>query len=353
MSRKISRSFINGRTGAGTAGQGIKVEWDSTNDGELHWLDVSESSLEAVVDGDIAVYSGVFNSYVDTMDYITITSTGNATDFGNMTVGKDSCATTANGGNGRGLHFMGRLSGGTETNIIEYITINTPGNATDFGDCSSATYNASACSNGINDRGVVSLGIITDGNDSNVLEYVTISSTGNATDFGDMTVLCSYGGGTSNGINDRGIILRGNSTGGGVTFNNHIEYITISSTGNSTDFGDLTEAKHGLSGTTSNGTSDRAVVGGGVNSSAKVNVIEYFTISSTGNATDFGDLSNTHKYVGAASNGTGDRAVWSGGFDATVNVMEYVTISSTGNATDFGDSTASGMSQGVSNAGGN
>ena len=43
MSRKISHSLINGRTGAGTAGQGIKVEWADTNDGELHWMDVDES----------------------------------------------------------------------------------------------------------------------------------------------------------------------------------------------------------------------------------------------------------------------------------------------------------------------
>ena len=60
MSRKISRSFINGRTGAGTAGQGLKVEWDSTNDGELHWKDVDESSLEVtpVWYGDRGIFSG-------------------------------------------------------------------------------------------------------------------------------------------------------------------------------------------------------------------------------------------------------------------------------------------------------
>ena len=87
MTRKISRSFINGRTGAGTAGQGLKVEWDSTEDGELHWMDVDESSLEAGPTwyGGRGVFGGgKAVPYVNTIDYVTIQTTGNATDFGNL-----------------------------------------------------------------------------------------------------------------------------------------------------------------------------------------------------------------------------------------------------------------------------
>ena len=66
------------------------------------------------------------------------------------------------------------------------------------------------------------------------------------------------------------------------------------------------------------------------------NVIQYSTIASTGNATDFGDLTQARYGVGAGSNNT--RAVMSGGDTGSkVNTTDYVTIASTGNAADFGD----------------
>ena len=65
------------------------------------------------------------------------------------------------------------------------------------------------------------------------------------------------------------------------------------------------------------------------------NKIDYITISSTGNATDFGDLTTTIVYAAGGASST--RALRMGG--ATVNVIDYVTTASTGNATDFGDLT--------------
>ena len=87
------------------------------------------------------------------------------------------------------------------------------------------------------------------------------------------------------------------------------------------------------------GSSTRGIVGGGYDSAseAEVNVIQYVTIASTGNATDFGDLTDArHTYGGMSSStrmifGSDNRA--SGSSD----VLDYVTIASTGNATDFGD----------------
>ena len=73
-------------------------------------------------------------------------------------------------------------------------------------------------------------------------------------------------------------------------------------------------------------------------------VIDYITISTTGNATDFGDLFvglslNTYqtRYGGGVSNAT--RAVFSASADS--NVMQYVTMATTGNAADFGDQVSS------------
>ena len=64
-----------------------------------------------------------------------------------------------------------------------------------------------------------------------------------------------------------------------------MDYITIASTGNATDFGDDQVGPDGYQGACSNGT--RATVGGG---NGAVNIIAYLTIASTGNTTDFGDL---------------------------------------------------------------
>ena len=66
-----------------------------------------------------------------------------------------------------------------------------------------------------------------------------------------------------------------------------MDYITIASTGNASDFGNLTNSPRYISGT-SNGV--RGVFGGGKVSSTRQDVIQYITIASTGNATDFGNL---------------------------------------------------------------
>ena len=129
---------------------------------------------------------------------------------------------------------------------------------------------------------------------------------------------------------------------------NVIDYITIGSTGNATDFGDLTQATFDLS-AASNVT--RGVFAGGStadSSSGATNVISYITIASTGNATDFGDLTVARQALGGTSDGS--RGVFGGGYHSggtTVNVIDYITISSTGNATDFGDLTTSRLGVGA------
>ena len=83
----------------------------------------------------------------------------------------------------------------------------------------------------------------------------------------------------------------------------------------------------------------RGVTAGGAVGGTGFNEINYFTIATTGNATDFGDLTNSRQ----ASSGVGSltRGVFGAGSlgntPSTTNVMDYITIASTGNATDFGD----------------
>ena len=67
--------------------------------------------------------------------------------------------------------------------------------------------------------------------------------------------------------------------------------------------------------------------------------MDYITMQTTGNATDFGDLLLARRKIGTASNLT--RGVWgSGESSSNTNAYEYITIATTGNCTDFGDGTA-------------
>jgi hypothetical protein len=97
---------------------------------------------------------------------------------------------------------------------------------------------------------------------------------------------------------------RGINAGGyGGSMLNVIEYVTIATTGNASDFGDLTVARWQFSGAA--GTS-KGVFGGGSDSSfAATNTIDYIVISSAGDASDFGDLTSARSSVSACSNGHG------------------------------------------------
>ena len=75
------------------------------------------------------------------------------------------------------------------------------------------------------------------------------------------------------------------------------------------------------------------------------NEINYLTISTLGNTQDFGDLTGARKWGGTAASRT--RGIWAGG-NPSATTMDYVTISSTGNAIDFGDRTGTFEIDGLS-----
>ena len=149
---------------------------------------------------------------------------------------------------------------------------------------------------------------------SNGIDFVTISSTGDATDFGDLTRRQSYMGACSSST--RGIIAGGDEdNGSGAT--NAIDFITISSTGNAQDFGDLPLAVKGHHGHSNN---TRGVFCQGSNPSpsfASKKDISVLTIASTGSAFDGGDLSSHG--VQLFTFGNGIRGIWGGGYYRTPN----------------------------------
>ena len=77
-------------------------------------------------------------------------------------------------------------------------------------------------------------------------------------------------------------------------------YITITTLGNATDFGDFSAVRADTGACSS---STRGVFGGGLspNTSTRVNTIDYITIMSIGNAIDFGDLTVVRSSIASAS----------------------------------------------------
>ena len=262
---------------------------------------------------------------------VVITTVGNATDFGDLLSETGGLAGFSS--NTRGV-FAGGTTG-TVTNVIQYVTIASAGNATDFGDLLITDLGPFGYSNST--RGVISGGADAGSTNSNVIQYVTIATTGNATDFGDLTqARTGTGGGCSSST--RGLVGGGVQYGTGANYN-IIDYTTIASTGNAIDFGDLTSRGSSEQDTCGSVASDtRAVWGGGYGSATSSNVMDYVTIATTGNATDFGDLTvGRQNPAGAASS---LRGLFCAGYATNYsNIIDYITIASVGNATDFGDLT--------------
>ena len=118
------------------------------------------------------------------------------------------------------------------------------------------------------------------------------------------------------------------------TVTNVIEFLTIATTGNSADFGDITQARFAGTGC---GSATRGIIAGG-QTPTYVNTIDYVTIASTGNATDFGDLTATLSFLGGASNSI--KGIFAGGNTPTkVSTIQSIEIATTGDAVAFGDNT--------------
>jgi len=258
------------------------------------------------------------------IDYITISSTGNAIDFGDLSTAKwgtSSCASST-----RGLLAGGYNS--TNINVIDFITISSTGNSQDFGDLTYTTRASASCSSST--RGIFAGGYAGAPAFYNNIDYVTIASTGNAVDFGDSTFAGAYKRACSSPT--RGL-FGGGTTGSAV---NTIDFITISTLGNALDFGDLTKIRDSAA-ACSNST--RGVFGGGSNPGI-FNTIDFVTISTLGNAVNFGNLTQTRHAPAAVSSPT--RGVWGGGVaPGVVNTIDYVTLLTQGDAVDFGDLTTS------------
>ena len=223
------------------------------------------------------------------IDYITVSTTGNASDFGDLT--QNNGGTASMGASGRGV--FGMFETGSNTNI-SYISIDTVGNATDFGNATWTQNWKESCGTQDDTRGVM-FGFYLGG--SNIgIDYLTIATTGSSADFGDLsssrmacsacsdgTYACCCGGATY--INNSNYAET-----------NIIDRITIQTTGTASDIGDLRQnQKQGFA--CNDKSTGRGVSGGG-----NTDEMDYFTLASfSGTATDFGNINNTDRKQKATS----------------------------------------------------
>ena len=165
---------------------------------------------------------------------------------------------------------------------------------------------------------------------TDVIEFLTISTLGNTQDFGNLIAAEMEGASCSS--RTRGFYF------GGDPSDNDIEFVTFASLGNATDFGNCTAVSKSGSGCSDQ---TRGIMQLGASFSDTIN---YITMATTGDAVDFGNIT-AGAYAGAAcdSSTRGVIALGLASGGSYVNTLDFITISTTGNAADFGDLTRNGV----------
>ena len=265
---------------------------------------------------------------VNEIRFITVSTMGADQDFGDLTKVKRYLTGLAS--RSRGIFQGGAPSSSPYGGLtdMEFITHASTGDAVDFGD-SSTSHRGAGCAD--QTRGVFTLG---NTSPYNIIQYITIASAGSSQDFGDLSNSHRNIDGSGCGSSTRGLFA-GSYTPNTAYGRDDINFITISTTGNTTDFGTLSTITFAQQSSSSNST--RAIFAGGYHGNAQ-NTIQFVTIATTGNTTDFGDLTNPRKRSQQVPSPT--RAVIIGGgvapSEGNVTSMEKVEISTTGASVDFG-----------------
>ena len=276
-----------------------------------------------------AIFAGGVSSPYKEIQVVDISSGGIAQDFGETTTA------APNSGSASSSTRMLVTSGGTPApiNTIEFITIANIANSTDFGDLTEPRRRTQSLSNSTRAVHVGGTSASPASLYRNEIDFNTIATAGNSTDFGD-TLAAHVATGGSVASSTRGVYSVGFVSG---SFVNTIEFITIATTGNGQDFGDLNGGTIGYHFRGSICDSTRGLFAGGYNPSNQVqNKIDFVTIATTGNATDFGDLSVARRSGAGTANSI--HSIFAGGYLPGVsNTIDRVVIQTTGNAKDFGD----------------
>ena len=278
-----------------------------------------------------------------TIESINIPSRGNAQNFGDLSLARTNVASCSSAT--RGIWVGGIASAYNDT--MDYVTIASGGLALDFGNIMINDSNtppnrvagnrAYVGATSSSTRGVFGGGYQSSplpNATTNIIDYIQMSTLGDTLDFGDLFTGRYSSGAVSNGIK---AVWGGGAGPGTPSDKSDLQSVNIASLGNATRFGDLTYNRINAGGATFS-SNVRGVFAGGRHPTT-VRGIDYITIASEGNAVYFGDLTVARQR--SAGSSTQIRGVWAGGNTPSnqSNVIDYVNIATTGDAVDFGDAT--------------
>ena len=301
------------------------------------WWEIDATSPELQTGQTRGIISGGGSpSQVNIIEFANLTTTGNLTNFGDLN-------NRVNGPAGSADRTRGITSGGYQSpsneyiNNIDFITIASTGDASNFGDLTVRRGYSAGGSNSTRGLTGGAWDQTPSSGNSDVIDYITIQTTGDALDFGNLTSAHQVDAAVNSPTR---VVFTGGYTGPSPAFavptSGMLDYVTTSTLGNASDFGDLHTATFG------NGAASNAIRGlimGGNSNPTKLNSIQFITIATLGNALDFGDSPTTHYYSASCASPT--RAIVAGGSTpSTINDVDYVQIMTTGNGIDFGDLTA-------------
>ena len=295
----------------------------------------------------VSGWTGASNT--DATDYWNMASTGDAVDFGALSPSRRYQAGCSDAT--RGITFGGFTT--TYSSEIVKTTIASTGSHATFGQMRNSADNGNegriggACwassTRGIHFGGT---GPSTQ-TDARIL-YVTIQADGNSVDFGDLINSYNFRYGSATGNKTRAIALGGRQEPGSTRVNT-IQFVTMATTGNAMEFGDLSATIDSSSGATSNGTRAVIAVNGAPSFSGKA--LDQIRPASGGNSYGFGELSTGRQdnHSNSCMN-TPTRGFFAGGLtapNAGTKVIDYVMFETEGTAVDFGDLNGAGRSGGA------
>jgi hypothetical protein len=309
------------------------------------WTNVGAGS------GDIEPYlfQGTVAGFVYTdsrIDRISFTSDGAATDVGNLATGNPGRQAAA--GNSSVTH--GYCSGGygpgayspNTADVIERISFAAQGTAVDVGNLVHHIRDQASSSN--ETYGYIHGGLRAANDPTgaaggyNVIWRFQFAASSNATDVGDLLAVNARPTGHSDPPNSYGYCSAGGTYTNSSQFN-VIQRYAMSSSGNSSDVGDLTVSFTHRSGTSS---STHGYTSGGAEAAPGSNVIEKFAYGSSSNATDVGNLL-TNMYASNGVSSTTFGYSCGGGLFSPVaagsTIIEKYSYTTDGNSTDVGDLT--------------
>ena len=106
------------------------------------WWEIDATSPDEQTGGTRGLFMEAGSENVNTISFVNIATTGNASDFGDCNVASGRKLTPSS-------RTRGIIAGGyPASNVIDFVTIAQPGNAQDFGDLFAAGHNVGGTSNG-------------------------------------------------------------------------------------------------------------------------------------------------------------------------------------------------------------